>query len=161
MAFDRQQHYLYWIIWKTEQCFTSISLPTFFWRKTTKFLLVMRLTSEPRHKDDRRWLPGAYKGQRGSGSPYISQRRAEPLLAPSAAAAHVTYREPVPCKCRGVPRSTFVTRRRALSRDLGAEMLLIMRPDKPRFVSCALYNKKNIPWKERATQQVHAPVIIF
>lgn len=153
MAFDRQQHYQYWIISKTEQCFTSISLPTFFWRITTKFLLVMRLTSEPRHKDDRRWLPGAYKGQRDH---LTSQRRARRV---GRAALH-------PSTMRSwagaaVPRTTFVTRRRALSRDLGAEMLLIMRPDKPRFVSCALYNKKNIPWKERATQQVHAPAIIF
>lgn len=38
---------------------------------------------------------------------------------------------------------TFVTRR-ALSRDLGAEMLLIMRLDKPALCR-VLYNKKNIP----------------
>jgi hypothetical protein len=35
-----------------------------------------------------------------------------------------------------------------------------MRPDKP-ALCCVLYNKKNIPWKDRATQQVHAPAIIF
>lgn len=38
---------------------------------------------------------------------------------------------------------TFVTRT-ALSRDLRAEMLLIMRPDKPALCR-VLYNKKNIP----------------
>lgn len=39
-------------------------------------------------------------------------------------------------------------------------MLLIMRLDKPALCR-VLYNKKNIPWKERATQQVHAPAIIY
>lgn len=56
---------------------TSISLPTFFLRKTTKFLLET-LTSALRHKEDRRRLNVVHKGQRGSRSPYSAQPPARP-----------------------------------------------------------------------------------
>ncbi|CAG9566957.1 unnamed protein product [Danaus chrysippus] len=72
-------------------------------------------------------LPIEYKGQFYSISIY-----------PAAAINHrvAPYRQRALHFC--------VSRRRTLSCDLGAEMLLIMRPDKPALCR-VFYNKKNIP----------------
>lgn len=123
---------------------TSISLPTFFSRKTTKFLLARTLTSEPRHKEDRRRLPVMHKGQPGSRSPYIGR---------TARAAH--HRASCACAAAAAapPLFTFVSRRRrrVLSRDLGAEMLLIMRPDKPAL--CRVLSITRTIFHERSAQR--------
>lgn len=117
---------------------TSISLPTFFSRKTTKFLLARTLTSEPRHKEDRRRLPVMHKGQLGSRSPYIGRSR------PRSSAAS--------CACDAALLYTFVSRRRrVLSRDLGAEMLLIMRSDKPAL--CRVLSITRTIFHERSAQR--------
>lgn len=122
---------------------TSIS--TFFSRKTTKFLLARTLTSKPRHKEDRRRLPVMHKGQLGSRSPYIGR----------AAARTARLRSPrtlcIVSRCPAL-RYTFVSRRRrVLSRDLGAEMLLIMRPDKPAL--CRVLSITRTIFHERSAQR--------
>lgn len=123
---------------------TSISLPTFFSRKTTKFLLARTLTSKPRHKEDRRRLPVMHKGQLDSRSPYIGRSR--PHRAPPAIAYHYAS-----CAL-AAPLYTFVSRRRrVLSRDLGAEMLLIMRPDKPAL--CRVLSITRTIFHERSAQR--------
>lgn len=83
------------------------------------------LTSELRDKDDRQRTPVAHKGQRGSRLPYIACS-AEPRRA-----REQQMNRPARPPAAAAPRYAFVTaRRRELSRDLGAEMILIMRPDK-------------------------------
>lgn len=134
MAFDRQQLYIE-LSRRRNNAYINIST-YFLFEKDNK--VPSCEDADKRAATQRRSTAVARNAQRSARlrSPYVGRRRRR---RPRRAALHYA-------SCA----YTFVSRRRVLSRDLGAEMLLIMRPDKPAL--CRVLSITRTIFHERSAQ---------
>lgn len=148
MAFDRQQLYIE-LTRRRNNAYSGICTH-FLFEKDNK--VPSWEDADKRTATQRRSTAVARAAQRSTRLEITLQRTQPPARA---APAPPTLRDPLCIVSQRASQYTFVTRRRLLSRDLGAEMLLIMRPDKPAL--CRVLSVIRIFHERRAQRNRYMP----